>query len=185
MKFQSLCIFTCILTLLIIQIKPHTTIAHGKGTSGDCGTSGYSILELVKCLGNMNCNNGFSLLQGDWGLTEDHEEEEGRRRIEFLKNLIPSKRARFRVLSQSYQVQISSDILYSFHPSMQGSKFCIRPIRYRLIVRFLWCQKSKVSFRDHFVICLSPFVVAGATCIPGNTRVLILLKSSFQRIKPW
>ena len=41
MKFQSLCIFTCILTLLIIQIKPRPTLAHDRRASGDCGTSGY------------------------------------------------------------------------------------------------------------------------------------------------
>ena len=46
MKFQSLCIFSCIWTLLIILIKPHTTKAHDRRASGDCGTSGY-LLYLV------------------------------------------------------------------------------------------------------------------------------------------
>ena len=41
MKFQSLCIFSCILTLVIILIKPRTTKAHHRRASGDCGTSGY------------------------------------------------------------------------------------------------------------------------------------------------
>ena len=41
MKFQSLCIFSCILTLLIILIKPRTTKAQDRRASGDCGTSGY------------------------------------------------------------------------------------------------------------------------------------------------
>ena len=40
MEFQSLCIFCCILTLLIILIKPLTTKAHDRRASGDCGTSG-------------------------------------------------------------------------------------------------------------------------------------------------
>ena len=40
MEFQSLCIFSCILTLLIILIKPLTTKAHDRRASGDCGTSG-------------------------------------------------------------------------------------------------------------------------------------------------
>ena len=42
MEFQSLCIFSCILTLLIILIKPLPTKAHGRHASGDCGTSGLS-----------------------------------------------------------------------------------------------------------------------------------------------
>ena len=41
MEFQSLCIFSCILTLLIILIKPLTTKAHNRRASDDCGTSGY------------------------------------------------------------------------------------------------------------------------------------------------
>ena len=45
MKLQSLCIFTCILTLLIIQIKTRTTIAHDRRASGDCGTSGLVLLN--------------------------------------------------------------------------------------------------------------------------------------------
>ena len=40
MKFQSLCISSCILILLIILIKPYTTKAHDRRASGDCGTSG-------------------------------------------------------------------------------------------------------------------------------------------------
>ena len=43
MEFQSLCIFSCILTLLIILIKPLTTKAHDRRASGDCGTSGSSL----------------------------------------------------------------------------------------------------------------------------------------------
>ena len=43
MKFKSLCIFSCILILLIILIKPYTTKAHERRASGDCGTSGYII----------------------------------------------------------------------------------------------------------------------------------------------
>ena len=40
MEFQSLFIFCCILTLLIILIKPLTTKAHDRRASGECGTSG-------------------------------------------------------------------------------------------------------------------------------------------------
>ena len=47
MKFQSLCIFSCILTLLMILIKPRTTKAHDRRASGDCGTSGCLILWMA------------------------------------------------------------------------------------------------------------------------------------------
>ena len=40
MEFQSLCIFSCILTFLIILIKPLTIKPHDRRASGDCGTSG-------------------------------------------------------------------------------------------------------------------------------------------------
>ena len=45
MEFQSLCIFSCILTLLIILIKPLTTKAHDRRASGDCGTSGVAVFR--------------------------------------------------------------------------------------------------------------------------------------------
>lgn len=51
------------------------------------------------------------MFQGDWALTAEYEEEEHIRRVEFLKNIIPSKRARFKVLSQSYQVGVISIIV--------------------------------------------------------------------------
>ncbi|KAL4219924.1 Gamma-tubulin complex component 3 [Mactra antiquata] len=41
--------------------------------------------------------------QGDWGLTEELEEEERKRRIEFLKTVIPTTRPKFAVLAQSFQ----------------------------------------------------------------------------------
>ncbi|CAC5369535.1 TUBGCP3 [Mytilus coruscus] len=41
--------------------------------------------------------------EGDWEVTDDEEEEEQLRRISFLKQIIPSTRARLTVLSQSYQ----------------------------------------------------------------------------------
>ena len=44
MEFQSLCIFSCILTLLIMLIKPLTTKAHDRRASGDCGTSGFLLV---------------------------------------------------------------------------------------------------------------------------------------------
>ena len=47
-KFQSLCIFSCILTLLIILIKPLTTKTHDKRASGDCGTSGIHRYWLMR-----------------------------------------------------------------------------------------------------------------------------------------
>ena len=57
MKFQSLCIFSCILTLLIIQIKPLTTKAHDRRASSDCGTSGFFFLGggggVLKCKGDL------------------------------------------------------------------------------------------------------------------------------------
>ena len=40
LEFKSFCIFSCILTLLIILIKPLTTKAYDRRASGDCGTSG-------------------------------------------------------------------------------------------------------------------------------------------------
>ena len=46
MEFQSLLIFSCILTLLIILIKPLTTKAHDRRASGDCGTSGLLYVHL-------------------------------------------------------------------------------------------------------------------------------------------
>ena len=51
MEFQSLCIFSCILTLLIILIKPLPTKAHDRRASGDCGTSssGLSHREIRSC----------------------------------------------------------------------------------------------------------------------------------------
>ena len=50
MKFQSLCIFSCFLTFVIILIKPSTTKAHNRRAFGDCGTSGQdkvTIQELI------------------------------------------------------------------------------------------------------------------------------------------
>ena len=44
MEFQFLYIFSCILTLLIILIKPLTTKAYDKRTSDDCGTSGFAYI---------------------------------------------------------------------------------------------------------------------------------------------
>ncbi|WAR28061.1 GCP3-like protein [Mya arenaria] len=41
--------------------------------------------------------------RGDWGITEAMEEEERARRVEFLKTVIPSTRAKMAVLAQSYQ----------------------------------------------------------------------------------
>ena len=41
LEFKSFCIFSCILTLLIILIKPLTTKAYHRRASGDCGTSGF------------------------------------------------------------------------------------------------------------------------------------------------
>ena len=40
LEFKSFCIFSCILTLLIILINPLTTKAYDRRASGDCGTSG-------------------------------------------------------------------------------------------------------------------------------------------------
>ena len=42
LEFKSFCIFSCILIMLIILIKPLTTKAYDRRASGDCGTSGIS-----------------------------------------------------------------------------------------------------------------------------------------------
>ena len=44
------------------------------------------------------------LSKGIWAVTETDEDEEIRRREAFLKSVVPSTRAQFTVLSQSYQV---------------------------------------------------------------------------------
>ena len=41
LEFKSFCFFSCILSLLIILIKPLTTKAYDRRASGDCGTSGF------------------------------------------------------------------------------------------------------------------------------------------------
>ena len=40
LQIQSFCIFSCILTLLIMLIKPLRTKTYDRCASGDCGTSG-------------------------------------------------------------------------------------------------------------------------------------------------
>lgn len=52
-----------------------------------------------------------SSFQGDWGLTEEMEEEERKRRVEFLKSVIPTTRAKLTILAQSYQVWSLQDEL--------------------------------------------------------------------------
>ena len=50
-EFQSLCIFSCILTLLIILIKPLTTKAHDRRASSDCvQKTGQGHLQMRVCL---------------------------------------------------------------------------------------------------------------------------------------
>jgi hypothetical protein len=44
------------------------------------------------------------LVQGEWGLTEDEEEQEQARRQEFVASFIPTTRSQLRVLAESYQV---------------------------------------------------------------------------------
>jgi len=46
----------------------------------------------------------FSLLQGEWGMTEADEEEVRKRSVNFVDNIVPNARAQLRVLFQSYQV---------------------------------------------------------------------------------
>ena len=50
MEFQSLCIFSCILAMFIVQIKPLTTKAHDRRASGDCGTSGLHYVGIFAVL---------------------------------------------------------------------------------------------------------------------------------------
>ena len=47
LEFKYFCIFSCILTLLIILIKPLTTKAYDRRASGDCGTSGFCTNYLI------------------------------------------------------------------------------------------------------------------------------------------
>ena len=47
MEFQSLCILPCILTLVIILIKPLTTKAHDRRASGDCLCNCLQILTIT------------------------------------------------------------------------------------------------------------------------------------------
>lgn len=42
--------------------------------------------------------------QGDWGMTEEDEEEVRRKSVHFVDRIIPDIRAQLRVLFQSYQV---------------------------------------------------------------------------------
>ena len=42
LEFKSFCVFSCILSLLFILIKPLTTKAYDRRASGDCGTSGLT-----------------------------------------------------------------------------------------------------------------------------------------------
>ena len=58
-----------------------------------------------------NCRNNRKFFfffptdgQGEWGMTEWDEEEERRRSVKFIDNVIPDTRAQLRVLSKSYQV---------------------------------------------------------------------------------
>ena len=46
----------------------------------------------------------FSFGQGEWGMTDWDEEEERKRSVKFVDNVIPDTRAQLRVLSKSYQV---------------------------------------------------------------------------------
>ena len=46
-NFYSFCIFSCILTLLIILIKPLTTKAYDRRASGDFGSSGCPVCVCV------------------------------------------------------------------------------------------------------------------------------------------
>ena len=48
LEFKSFCIFSGILSLLIILIKPLTTKAYDRSASGDCGTSG--LVMFLSCL---------------------------------------------------------------------------------------------------------------------------------------
>lgn len=44
--------------------------------------------------------------QGEWGMTDWDEEEERRRSVKFVDNVIPDTRAQLKVLSNSYQVKL-------------------------------------------------------------------------------
>ena len=58
LEFKSFWIFSCILNLLIILIKPLTTKAYDRRASGDYGTSGY----IVKRFMSFTCVPTYGLL---------------------------------------------------------------------------------------------------------------------------
>ena len=58
LEFKSFCIFSCILTVLTILIKPLTTKAYGRWVSGDCGTSGINSI----CWWKFSSNTPYNVL---------------------------------------------------------------------------------------------------------------------------
>ena len=64
------------------------------------------ITFLLKCL-------MLIYVQGDWGLTQQDEEDQRRRQAKFLREMIPTNRAQLKVLAKSYQVGLFTVIKIS------------------------------------------------------------------------
>ena len=67
----------------------------------------------------------FSFEQGEWGLTEWDEEEERKRSVKFVDNIIPDTRAQLKVLSKSYQVRLRLLWKYRLAPIWNCQSFLI------------------------------------------------------------
>ena len=59
-------------------------------------------------------------------MTEAQEEEDRRRSLDFVDNVIPNTRAQLRVLAQSYQVCAGADLTLSL-PRVINIKFPLQP----------------------------------------------------------
>ena len=78
--------------------QPHSAIRHNLGPVLTA-TLKWPLVEITASV------FFFSTVgQGEWGMTEWDEEEERRRSVKFIDNVIPDTRAQLRVLSKSYQV---------------------------------------------------------------------------------
>jgi len=69
-----------------------------------------SNLDLPKCVISITAKC-FWFGQGEWGMTEWDEEEERKRSVKFVDNVIPDTRAQLKVLSKSYQVKLWACII--------------------------------------------------------------------------
>ena len=79
--------------------QPHNAIRHNLDPVASA-TEKWPIVEISASVFSFFSTDG----QGEWGMTEWDEEEERRRSVKFIDNVIPDTRAQLRVLSKSYQV---------------------------------------------------------------------------------